>query len=51
MDFILALAPVVVNVVLMSAFELNASVAMAIVVFAMIPVLMIFRIRCSIVQL
>ena len=42
-DFILALAPVVVNVVLMIAFELNASVAMAIVVFAMIPVLMIFN--------
>ena len=42
-DFILSLAPVVVNVVLMIAFELNASVAMAIVVFAMIPVLMIFN--------
>lgn len=42
-DFILALAPVIVNVVLMVAFELNASVAMAIVVFAMFPVLMIFN--------
>ena len=42
-DFILALAPVIVNVVLMVAFELNASVAMAIVVFALFPVLMIFN--------
>ena len=42
-DFILALAPVIVNVVLMVAFDLNASVAMAIVVFAMFPVLMIFN--------
>ena len=42
-DFILALAPVIVNVVLMVAFELNASVAMAIVVFAMFPVWMIFN--------
>lgn len=42
-DFILALAPVIVNVILMVAFELNASVAMAIVVFAMFPVLMIFN--------
>ena len=42
-DFILALAPVIVNVVLMVAFGLNASVAMAIVVFAMFPVLMIFN--------
>lgn len=42
-DFILALAPVIVNVVLMVAFELNASVAMTIVVFAMFPVLMIFN--------
>lgn len=42
-DFILALAPVIVNVVLMVAFELNASVAMAIVIFAMFPVLMIFN--------
>ena len=42
-DFVLALAPVIFNVVLMIAFELNASVAMAIVVFAMVPVLMIFN--------
>lgn len=38
-DFFVALGPVIANVVLMVAFELAASVSMAIVVCAMIPVL------------
>ena len=38
-DFFVALGPVIANVVLMVAFELAASVSMAIVVCAMVPVL------------
>lgn len=47
-DFILSLAPVIANVILMVAFNLNASVAMGIVVVAMIGVLMAFNSHVSI---
>lgn len=40
LDFFLALTPVIANVILMVAFGLQASVAMVIVVVAMIPILM-----------
>lgn len=43
LDFILALTPVIANVVLMVAFGLQASVSMVIVVVAMIPILMAFN--------
>ena len=43
LDFVLALTPVIANVVLMVAFGLQASVSMVIVVVAMIPVLMAFN--------
>lgn len=43
LDFILALTPVIANVVLMVAFGLQASVSMIIVVVAMIPILMAFN--------
>lgn len=38
-DFIVALGPVIANVILMVAFELPASISMAIVVGSMVPVL------------
>ncbi len=38
-DFVVALAPVIANVVLMIAFELPASISMGIVVIAMVPIL------------
>ena len=48
MDFILALTPVIANVVLMVAFGLQASVSMIIVVVAMIPLLMFFNRHVSV---
>ena len=48
MDFILALTPVIANVVLMVAFGLQASVSMIIVVVAMIPLLMLFNRHVSV---
>lgn len=48
LDFILALTPVIANVVLMVAFDLPASIAMVIVVVAMIPLLMFFNRHVSV---
>ena len=48
MDFILALTPVIANVVLMVAFGLQASVSMIIVVVVMIPLLMFFNRHVSV---
>ena len=48
MDFILALTPVIANVVLMVAFGLQASVSMIIVVVMMIPLLMFFNRHVSV---
>ena len=48
LDFILALTPVIANVVLMVAFDLPASIAMIIVVVAMIPLLMAFNRHVSV---
>ena len=48
MDFVLSLAPVIANVVLMVAFGLQASVSMIIVVVAMIPLLMFFNRHVSV---
>ena len=48
MDFVLSLTPVIANVVLMVAFGLQASVAMIIVVVAMIPLLMFFNRHVSV---
>lgn len=47
-DFILSLLPVIANVILMVAFELNAALSMAIVVVGMIPTLMLMNRAVSI---
>lgn len=47
-DFVLSLLPVIANVILMVAFELNAALSMAIVVVGMIPTLMLMNRAVSI---